>query len=251
MNTEECLICKAPLEYLTRDEVMECAICHKKEPSKTRCVKGHYVCSDCHTQGMDSIFGLCLSETSADPVAIVRKMMDLPFCHMHGPEHHVMVGAALLTAYRNAGGALDLETALHEMYRRGKAIPGGACGFWGACGAGIGTGQFLSIATASTPLSKEPWGLSIQMTAQALNSIGKIGGPRCCKRDSFLAILAAVDFTREHLGVEMTRTVPICSYSAKNNQCIGRRCPFSAAAGRKAEPHRPDRHLKLVKLPLK
>lgn len=49
---EECLICKAPLEYLTQDTVMECAICHKQEPSKTRCVKGHYVCSDCHTQGM-------------------------------------------------------------------------------------------------------------------------------------------------------------------------------------------------------
>ena len=84
---EECLICKAPLEYLNQDEVMECAVCHKKEPSKTRCVNGHYVCSDCHTQGMDSIFGLCLAETSKDPVAIVRRMMDLPFCHMHGPEH--------------------------------------------------------------------------------------------------------------------------------------------------------------------
>ena len=37
---EECLICKAPLEYLERDELMECAICHKKENSKTRCVNG-------------------------------------------------------------------------------------------------------------------------------------------------------------------------------------------------------------------
>lgn len=100
MSGEGCLICKAPLEYLTQEQEMECAICHKKESSKTRCVNGHYVCSDCHTQGMDSIFGLCLSETSSDPVAIVRRMMDLPFCHMHGPEHHVMVGAALLTAYR-------------------------------------------------------------------------------------------------------------------------------------------------------
>lgn len=233
MNTEECLICKAPLEYLVEDELMECAICHKKEPSKTRCVKGHYVCSDCHTQGMDSIFGVCLAETSADPVAIVRRMMDLPFCHMHGPEHHVMVGAALLTAYKNAGGKLDLEKALHEMYRRGKEVPGGACGFWGACGAGISAGQFLSIATESTPLAAEPWGLSNQMTARALENIGKAGGPRCCKRDSFLAILAAVDFAREHLGVEMERTVPVCSYSSRNNQCIGRRCPFSEAGRKK------------------
>ena len=232
MNGEECLICKAPLEYLTQDEIMECAVCHKKEPSKTRCVNGHYVCNDCHTRGMDTIFGVCLAKTSADPIAIVRRMMDLPFCHMHGPEHHVMVGAALLTAYKNAGGRLDLEAALREMYSRGKEVPGGACGFWGACGAGISAGQFLAIATASTPLAAEPWGLSNRMTARALERIGAVGGPRCCKRDSFLAILAAVDFAREHLEVEMERTVPVCSYSGKNGQCIGRRCPFSPASAR-------------------
>ena len=28
---EECVICKAPLEYLEQDEQMECVICHKKE----------------------------------------------------------------------------------------------------------------------------------------------------------------------------------------------------------------------------
>ena len=48
---EECLICQAPLEYLTQDEAMTCAICGKTEPSKTRCVKGHYVCSDCTLRG--------------------------------------------------------------------------------------------------------------------------------------------------------------------------------------------------------
>ena len=50
---EECLICKAPLEYLEVDEQMECAICHKKENSKTRCVEGHYVYNDCHTAGLN------------------------------------------------------------------------------------------------------------------------------------------------------------------------------------------------------
>ena len=63
---------------------------------------------------MDSIIGLCLTETSRDPAAIIGKMMAMPFCHMHGPEHHVMVGAALLTAYRNAGGDIDLPAALTE-----------------------------------------------------------------------------------------------------------------------------------------
>lgn len=223
---EECLICKAPLEYLTQDEMMGCAICHKQELSKTRCVEGHYVCSDCHTQGMDSIFGLCFSESSRDPIEILEKMMSLPFCHMHGPEHHVMVGAALLTAYKNAGGALDLPNALQEMYSRGKAVPGGACGFWGACGAGVSAGQFVAIATGSTPLAVEPWGLSNQMTAKALESIGKVGGPRCCKRDSYLAILAAIDFAAEHLNIQMEKSTPVCTRSRLNNQCIGKRCPF-------------------------
>ena len=42
---DECMICKSPLVYLATDEEMECAICHKKENSKTRCVNGHYVCN--------------------------------------------------------------------------------------------------------------------------------------------------------------------------------------------------------------
>ena len=39
---EECVICKKPLVYLEADELMECAICHKREASKTRCREGHY-----------------------------------------------------------------------------------------------------------------------------------------------------------------------------------------------------------------
>ena len=71
------------------------------------------------------------------------------------------------------------------------------------------------------------------MTARALDSIGRVGGPRCCKRDSWLAILAAVDFVRERLRVEMERTVPVCPYSRHNSQCIGSRCPFWAVNRKK------------------
>lgn len=229
---EECLICGAPLEYLQKDELMECVLCHKTENSKTRCVKGHYVCNDCHTSGMDGIIGLCLEEKSKNPVEIIEKLMSQPFCHMHGPEHHVMVGAALLTAYKNAGGNVDLPNALIEIMNRGKSVPGGACGFWGACGAGISSGMFVSIISNSTPLAVEPFALSHQMTSAALGKIGEIGGPRCCKRDSFLSILTAVDFVDKHFGIKMEKSEIICEYSSKNNQCIGKRCPFSKAKRR-------------------
>ena len=226
---DECLICKAPLVYLENDVLMECAICHKKENSKTRCVEGHYVCSECHTAGLDSILAFCLASGSKDPIAILESMMAMPFCHMHGPEHHVMVGAALLTAYANAGGRLDLPKALAEMMNRGKGVPGGTCGFWGACGAGLSAGMFVSIVSGSTPLTRESFALSHRMTAAALEKIAEIGGPRCCKRDSYLSILTAVDFVREWLGVEMERTEVVCSRCSQNRQCIGVRCPFSPA----------------------
>ena len=227
---DEGLSCKAPLVYLTTDEVMECAICHKKENSKTRCVNGHYVCNECHMAGLDSIIGVCMNSASKDPVAIIQEMMALPFCHMHGPEHHVMVGSALLTAYKNAGGEIDLEKALMEMMKRGKNVPGGACGFWGACGAGISSGMFVSIISSSTPLSVEPFALSHKMTAKSLNAIGEIGGPRCCKRDSYLSIQSAIDFVEEHFGVRMDKPKIVCQHAAQNNQCIGKRCPFNKAS---------------------
>lgn len=225
---EECLICNALLTYLQEDTEMECVICHKRELSKTRCINGHYVCNECHTQGLDSIFGICISTNSKSPLDIIDKMMAMSFCHMHGPEHHVMVGAALLTAYKNAGGDIDIEKALLEMKNRGQCVPGGTCGFWGACGAGISAGMYISIATGSTPLAIKSFGLSNQMTSAALASIGKVGGPRCCKRDSFLSILAAIDFTEQHLGIKMDKREIVCRYSARNNQCIGKRCPFFA-----------------------
>lgn len=137
-----------------------------------------------------------------------------------------MVGAALLTAYKNAGGNLELESALREMYSRGKEVPGGACGFWGACGAGISTGMFLSIVTGSTPLGGENFGLAHKMTARALGAIGAVGGPRCCKRDAYLSLLQAIDFVRTELGVAMVRPKIRCTHFPQNAQCIRARCPF-------------------------
>ena len=75
---EECLLCGAPLEYLTRGRKMECALCHKKERSKTRCIKGHFICNQCHTKGIDQVLTLCLETTSANPVEI----LDLSLIHI-------------------------------------------------------------------------------------------------------------------------------------------------------------------------
>ena len=224
---EECLICKEPLEYLETGVLMECAICHKTENSKTRCVNGHYVCDECHTKGANAIISVCMEEKSKNPIDIFEKLMSMEFCHMHGPEHHIMVGSALLTAFKNSGGNIDLAKALPEMYSRGKSVPGGACGFWGACGAAVSAGIYFSIITDTTPLSETSWGWSNLMTSRALGKIGEIGGPRCCKRNGYLAITEAVSFTDEQLGIKMELGEICCSRSHLNNQCLKERCPFN------------------------
>ena len=112
------------------------------------------------------------------------------------------------------------------MNKRGKEVPGGVCGFWGACGAGISSGIYMSIITKANPLTEKAWSLSNEMTSRALSKIAEHGGPRCCKRDSYLAIIAAVQFTEEKLGIKMERNTVYCSRSDMNNQCIQKKCPF-------------------------
>lgn len=178
----------------------------------------------------DPIAALCLADTSRNPIEILEKLMSQPDCPMHGPEHHVLVGAALLTAYNNClpdSAKLDLEAALAEMRERGEQVPGGACGYMGACGASISTGIFLSIVTRNTPFSTDTWRLCNLCTARALEQVALNGGPRCCKRDSYLSVLTAIDFVKEHLGVEMEKPEVRCSRSQINEQCIGKKCPFS------------------------
>ena len=97
-----CLICSSDLEYLNEAILIECNFCKKVEMTKTRCVNGHYICDECHTKGLNKVIDICLNEKSINPIEIINKIMKEDFCHMHGPEHHTIVGASLLTAYYNA-----------------------------------------------------------------------------------------------------------------------------------------------------
>lgn len=68
------------------------------------------------------ILAMCLQEKSINPIEIFYKIAEQDFIRMHGPEHHILDGAALLTAFYNAGGALDLPQSLEELMRRGLLL---------------------------------------------------------------------------------------------------------------------------------
>lgn len=224
-----CLICGAELEYYAdRHELMTCQMCGKTLLSNTRCRSGHFVCDECHSKkSIESVLEICGEIKSKDPVKIAQRLFENSSVHMHGPEHHVLTGAALLTAYDNSGGGLELEKALVEMTERGMQIPGGSCGFWGGCGAALSAGISFSIITETTPLSVESWGLCSLLTSRILKAMGSIGGPRCCKRTSFLAIREAAEFMNGKLKVKMDISEDIkCSFFRSNRECIRKRCPF-------------------------
>ncbi len=151
---------------------------------------------------------------------------------MHGPEHHFLIPAVLLTAYYNTAEIEDEKKAagLKKARERAEKVLGGFCGFYGDCGAAVGTGITVSVLTGSTPLSKQEWRLSNLMTAKSLFAIANHGGARCCKRNSFLAIAEAVTFLKEQFGVSLPVHDGLkCEFSALNKECLKKGCPFHDA----------------------
>lgn len=226
---EACLECGEELQYFNQTKEMKCIYCNRLFASNATCINNHYVCDECHSnKAIESIIKIAKEESSKNPLEIAIKMMKNSEVHMHGPENHVLVGAALLTAYKNNGGEIDdFNKSLLEIRKRGSQVPGGICGNWGCCGAAVSSGIFISVITDSTPLSDKPLALSTNMTSKALERIGKIGGPRCCKRNGFLSILEAVKYVEEVFGIKMNLTDNFkCEFYENNKECIANRCPF-------------------------
>ena len=226
----DCLLCGKPLVYFKETRPLRCAVCGKEAQANCACEDGHFVCDSCHADSSIAFFvPLLLAGRERDPLALFEQVVALRQVHMHGPEHHIIVPCVLLTAYRNNGGAIDLEKALREAVRRASQVPGGACGYWGVCGAAAGAGIYMSILLGSNPVHKEAWPLPQRLAADCLNAIAEVGGPRCCKRTCRLAISRAAAFTEELLGVEMPLGKVSCRYFRTNRECLYRDCPYFPA----------------------
>lgn len=207
---------------------MACSGCGDRHASRARCQRGHFYCDRCHTgSAVDAIAQVCLASDERDPLALALLAMRHPKVKMHGPEHHFLAPAVLLSAWCNLDRAAARKSALlAEARRRSEPVLGGFCGFQGACGAGVGAGIFVSLASDSSPLKGRERGLSIRATGEALQVIGSTGAPRCCKRDIFLGLLSAVRFAKNNLGIAFPTHPVRCEFSAMNRECIGDACPF-------------------------
>lgn len=229
MNKFNCLICGEEVLYESESKKRHCYFCKETYESAMVCKNGHYVCDSCHSSdAYSTITNYCLNSDSINPLEMTLDLMKHPSIKMHGPEHHYLVPAVLITAFLNkTNNKTHIKNLLNESQIRAKNVLGGFCGFYGACGAGVGCGIYTSLIQEASPMSKKEWGLCNLMTSKALKNISVYGGPRCCKRDCFTALETAIDFTKEYLDVELEKMKNLkCEFNNLNKECLDNRCKF-------------------------
>jgi len=224
-----CLICGLELTYLSADGKLRCEYCGKSFDADVCCINNHYICDRCHSLEPNGLIEqYCRTTQLKDPHRIAITLMKNPLINMHGPEHHFLVPATLLAAWYNKHkNTVMKDAAIITARRRAEDLKGGVCGSLGACGAAIGTGIFISLITGATPLSREEWRLANLMTSESLKVIAENGGPRCCKRNSFLAIDAAISYLKTHFATELSvENKIICEFAILNPECLGEECCY-------------------------
>lgn len=187
------------------------------------------------TVGKDEIAWVtdaCLQVESVQPACLLETLMADARCVPFGPVHHFLPGAVLIACFANANDVCreTLEAQLTELGSRCVCVPGAACAQWGVCGAAASVGMAFAFAHENAPLKKEGWSEGQVAVAEILKAIAATGAPRCCKRDSRIAVeLGSKVFG---LNGQTTEAHPLCASMASNTVCAGAQCRFFGAPDR-------------------
>jgi len=223
------MICGMPLVY-GEEEELSCYYCGRSMLTAARCEGGHFVCDQCHTADhLEFIKSICAHTTETDPIALFVAVRESHLFPIHGPEHHALVPAAFLTAYRNKHGGLK-RSRVDAAIERGASLPGGTCAYWGGCAAALGAGIAYSVILEATPLSCEPRSTVQALVSKVLARIAQYAAPRCCQRESYLALLTACELSHKYLPHALPASAPPpCGQTKLNRECLARDCPFHPA----------------------
>jgi hypothetical protein len=228
-----CMVCGTDLVYDKSAREQTCVYCGESTASPIYCPNGHFVCDTCHSSSaVELLERLAELDTSKDPKDVAERAMSHPSFMFHGPEHHGLVPAAILIAMKNRGvrrpdgSPVTFEVVL-EGIRRGMKIPGGFCGYAGACGACIGAGVATAIFIGSTPTQGPKRTVAQSATSKAL-FLSSDGLRRCCKRATYIGLRTAMDLLREEYGVDLGESPKYksCKFSYKSRDCEEESCPY-------------------------
>lgn len=179
----------------------------------------------------------CLEADEMDPIGFLEELMGDSRCDDFGPIHHFLVGAVLLTCFHNSIGRHpgeegdSLHADLEELLSRSSHVPGATCANWGVCGAAASVGRAYAILMGNEPLKQDGWSDGQRLVADTLSRIADAGAPRCCKRDSRIAIANAAEWfdTQLDAGFTSSDARPVCRTFERNSVCMGRDCPYHPA----------------------
>jgi MoaA/NifB/PqqE/SkfB family radical SAM enzyme/ubiquinone/menaquinone biosynthesis C-methylase UbiE len=226
-HRDGCLVCGAELVYAHTIQSKECYYCEQVKSSNALCVQGHFVCDACHSKdALEIIKQICFYKKERDALELMQAIRSHPHFGLHGPEHHSLVPAVILTALRNSGEEITKDQIVTGV-KRGQSIAGGACAFLGICGAAIGVGIAFSILLKADPYKGDERQTVQQVTNKVLEKISSYKAPRCCQRDVWLALQEASSLMKEITGKKLNVDKKIaCKQFPKNKECIHDQCPL-------------------------
>jgi len=224
-HKSDCIICGSSLCYETLNELKTCSVCKKTYHDSVSCIAGHYVCDNCHINNpVDIIQNICLHTKKTEILSLMEEIRSFKMFPVHGPEHHSLVPGVILATYRNLGGNITDKHIITGI-ERGMKVPGGACGFLGACGAAIGVGIAFSIILEASPLTPKKRQDVQDVVAEVLKEVTKTRAPRCCQRECYVSLKKAMELSEKLLDIKLVMDEKlICSQYDKNRECIRKLC---------------------------
>ncbi|MGD9162419.1 MAG: DUF5714 domain-containing protein [Desulfobacteraceae bacterium] len=221
-----CMVCGAPLIYYWNNKESTCFYCGDVLKANAGCPVGHFVCDRCHSaDAIEIIKNVCMNIRQTNMVELMQTIRSHPLFGIHGPEHHSMVPAVILVALKNSGYDIS-DDDINIAIERGKTVCGGSCAFLGACGAAIGVGIAASVVLKADPYEGAKRQAVQQATHRVLAVIASYKAPRCCQRDSWLALREASAIMKEITGMSLEVDTFGCEQFSENKSCIYGQCPL-------------------------
>jgi len=226
-KSHNCMVCASELTYEASSQEVVCYYCGSVSHQSVTCKEGHYVCDACHAkEALEVIEHICATSKERDMLKLFKQIREHPSIPKHGPEHHAMVPAIIVTAYKNSGGKVH-ENALKIALSRGASVMGGACGFLGICGAASGVGIGFAIVLESSPVAKKARSTAQKVTHAVLGKIAEYEAARCCNREVWTALNIASTLSETFLPVKLIAEMDVkCDQKKFNQYCYGKACPI-------------------------
>ncbi len=228
-EAQTCILCGDELNILKEGYNTICDYCGKPSKIFNECNSKHFICNECLSiDKYEFIIDKCLNYNGIDPIKLSVDIMNSPLIKMHGTDHHFIVPAVMLTcSYNYQNKNQNLKEKLEIIKDRALKETSSYCTYKaGTCGAAFGTGVFLSVFLDRTPFSEDEWTDSNHIIADSLKNIANSPGPKCCKRDTYLSILASINFLKEKYAIELESSQPKCTFSLRNKTCGREECEF-------------------------